>query len=377
MSAFRRAWTREVHYLRHDRWDLAGITLLPGFLIFIVAALFWQGPLLQVPLGIVDGDASTASRTVIRALDASPLIRFGGYYPGEVEAVRAVRAGKIMGFAHIPAGLGESVARHREPVVRILYNGSFLTAGGQVARAAEEAVTEALPEIAADQLPNHAVPASRVRRLAVEATPLGNAPSSFEWFLGLLIFPAVLHLIAACVCAMAIGRELEDKSLSAWAKASGGVASAMVGKMLPYVLAISGWGLVWLLYLTLARGWRVEGSIVLIACGQTLFYTATAAIAALLVAVTRETATALSASAVYAGSALAYSGATLPLNGANAFARTWSNVLPLTHYIALQMGQVSGQAVAAAVAPTTSLMAYVVIAGGGAWAFIMARARRA
>ena len=93
-------------------------------------------------------------------------------------------------------------------------------------------------------------------------------------------------------------------------------------------------------------------------------------------AVTSETATALSASAVYAGSALAYSGATLPLNGGNAFACTWSNVLPLTHYIALQMGQVSGQAVAAAVAPMVSLMAYVVIAGGGALAFIMVRARR-
>ena len=51
-------------------------------------------------------------------------------------AVRAVRTGTIMGFVHIPAGLGESIARHREPVVRILYNGSFLTAGGQVARAA-------------------------------------------------------------------------------------------------------------------------------------------------------------------------------------------------------------------------------------------------
>ena len=377
MTAFRRALAREVRHLRRDRWDLAGITLLPGILIFIVAALFWQGPFRQLPLGIVDRDGSGASRAIIRALDASPLIRPGGSYRDEAAAVRAVRTGTIMGFVHIPAGLGQSIARHREPVVRILYNGSFLTAGGQVARAAGDAVTAAFPTIAASQLPNHAVPEIRVRRLVVEATALGNAPVSFEWFLGLLIFPAVLHLIAACVCAMALGRELEDKSLSAWVKDSGGVGAAMAGKLLPYVVAISGWGLVWLLYLTLARGWRVEGSLVLIACGQTLFYVATAAIAALLVAVTRETATALSASAVYAGSALAYSGATLPLNGGNAFARIWSEVLPLTHYIALQMGQVSGQTVAAAVSPTLALIAYVVVAGGGALAVIRARAGRA
>ncbi|MBW6522802.1 ABC transporter permease [Sphingomonas sp. RHCKR47] len=376
MTAFRRAWSREVEHLRRDPWDLAGITVLPGLLIFVVAALFWQGPLRQIPLGIVDDDAGTAGRAVVRALAASPMIRVEGRYQGEAAAVGAVRAGRIMGFVHIPAGLGDGIARHRGAVLRILYNGSFLTAGGQVASAAEDAVTAALPDIAAERLPNHAVPASRVRRFAVEATLLGNAPISFEWFLGLLIFPAVLHLNAACVCAMALGRELRDTSLSAWARASGGVVPAMVGKMLPYVLAISAWGLVWLLYLTLARGWRVEGSLTLIAGGQALFYAATAAIAALLVAATRETATALSASAVYAGSALAYSGATLPLNGGHAFARIWSNVLPLTHYVALQTGQVSGQALAAAVAPMASLAAYVVVAGGGAAAIVAAAGRR-
>ena len=157
--------------------------------------------------------------------------------------MRAVRTGTIMGFVHIPAGLGQSIARNREPVVRILYNGSFLTAGGQVARAAGDAVTAALPTIAASQLPNHAVPESRVRRLVVEATALGNAPVSFEWFLGLLIFPAVLHLIAACVCAMALGRELEDKSLSAWAKDSGGVGRRWRASCCPmsWPSAAGGW----------------------------------------------------------------------------------------------------------------------------------------
>ena len=86
---------------------------------------------------------------------------------------------------------------------------------------------------------------------------------------------------------------------------------------------------------------------------------------------------ALSASAVYAGWALAYSGATLPLNGANAFSLVWSNVLPLPHYIAVQMGQVSGQTLTAAIAPMSALAAYVIVAGGGAIALIAAGARRA
>ena len=69
LGAFR-ALAREMRHLRRDRWDLAGITLLPGILIFIVAALFWQGPFRQLPLGIADSDGSGASRAIIRAMDA-------------------------------------------------------------------------------------------------------------------------------------------------------------------------------------------------------------------------------------------------------------------------------------------------------------------
>ncbi|MFC3214135.1 ABC transporter permease [Novosphingobium panipatense] len=158
--------------------------------------------------------------------------------------------------------------------------------------------------------------------------PLNNAASSFEWFLSTLIYPAVLHLVAAVTSAMALGRELEGRSLGGWAARSGTIVPALFGKLLPYVGAASLWGIAWLLFVTLGRGWRVEGSVAAIVAGQTLFYLGTAAISALLVAATRETATALSVCAVYAGSALAYAGATLPLNGGSGFARFWSEVLP-------------------------------------------------
>lgn len=377
MSAFRRALALELRHLRHNRWEQIGLFIVPGILLALIAAMLWQGPMRQLPLALVDSDGTTASRSMIRALEASPQIRINGSFSSEVEAVDAVRRGDAMAFVHLPVGLGAGLARHRKPVVRILYNASFLSAGGQTSRAAAEAMQSAVPDMAADQLPNHSIPEPRIQRLVVEATAIGNAASSFEWYLGLLIYPSVLHLVTACVTAMALGRELQGRSLARWTQASGAIAPALAGKMLPYVATVSLWGIAWILWLTLARGWRIEGSITCIVLAQTLFYAATAAITALLIALTHETATALSASAVYAGSALAYSGATLPLNGANAFSLVWSNVLPLPHYIAVQMGQVSGQTLTAAIAPMSALAAYVIVAGGGAIALIAAGARRA
>lgn len=375
MSAFRRALRTELAHLRRDRWDQVGLFVVPTILLFLMAAMLWRGTMHDLPVLVVDSDQSAASRAMIRSLDASPIVQIVGFRQSERDAVIDVRRDIAMGFVHLPAKLGEGLARHRTPVVRIFYNGSFLSAGSLLARGVDQAIANATVELVTSQLSSHALPPDRTRRFVVEATLLGNAATSFEWYLGALIFPAVLHLATAGVCAMALGRELEDRSLAHWVRDSGGVTGALIGKMLPYVAVMSLWGVVWLLYLTLARGWRVEGSIAVIVVGQTLFYAASAAISALLVAATREAATALSASAVYAGSALAYSGATLPLDGAHAFARIWSNVLPLTHYIALQMGQISGQDWVAAVRPALALLAYVVIAGGGAIALIAQQGR--
>lgn len=375
MSAFGHALRAELHHLARDRWDLAGLTLIPALMLFLVGAMFWQGSLRRLPVIVIDDDRSSASRAILRAIDAAPQVRIAGLRASEAEAVAAVRQGQANGFVHLPKDLGKGIARHRTPVIRILYNASFLSAGSQAASGAVGAIQAAAAGLVVDQLSSHALPPDPTRRFAVEAVPLNNAAASFEWFLSTLIYPAVLHLVAAVTCAMALGRELEERSLRGWAARSGGILPALLGKLLPYVAAASLWGVAWLLFVTLGRGWRVEGSIAAIVAGQTLFYLGTAAISALLVAATRETATALSVCAVYAGSALAYAGATLPLNGGSFFARFWSEVLPLTHYLALQTGQLGGQEPGTAMAPMLALLAYVLVPGGLAWLLIRRQAR--
>ena len=69
---------------------------------------------------------------------------------------------------------------------------------------------------------------------------------------------------------------------------------------------------------------------------------ATSENSALLVAGARRVGTALSLTAIYAGSALAFSGGTLPLNGASWLAVGWSAILPYPHYLALAMDQALG-----------------------------------
>lgn len=173
-----------------------------------------------------------------------------------------------------------------------------------------------------------------------------------------------------------MGRALIDGSLADWARASGGGPGALAGKLVPYVLVITAWGAAWLIWIAGVRGWQPSGSLWLILIGQFVLLAATALISALLVAATRETSTALAVSAIYAGSALAYSGGSLPIKGASLFARGWSGLLPFSHYLDLQMDQWLGAPAIVALRQMGLLSLYILIPGA-LTLLLLARAKRA
>uniref|UniRef100_UPI0025D7A08A ABC transporter permease n=1 Tax=uncultured Sphingomonas sp. TaxID=158754 RepID=UPI0025D7A08A len=144
----------------------------------------------------------------------------------------------------------------------------------------------------------------------------------------------------------------------------------LVGRLGPHVVACWLWGIVWIVALTLLGDYRFLGSIWAVAAGLGLLSLATIGVALFLIVVTREVATALSAAVIVAGSALAYSGASLPIDGAAWFARVWSAVLPLTHYIRFEMDVMIGAHTRPLLVEAGAMLLYPVLAGGaGLWLF--------
>lgn len=123
-----------------------------------------------------------------------------------------------------------------------------------------------------------------------------------------MLGPGILHLLIAVTCVSSIGALMEDHSFAAFARGTPAPVAVLIGRMVPHIVAGTLWGTLWLLWLTLARGYRPEGSLMLIVVGLVLLFVATAALALLLVAATREVSTSLSGAVILAGSALAYSG---------------------------------------------------------------------
>ncbi|MBP2276948.1 MULTISPECIES: ABC transporter permease [Sphingomonas] len=377
MSGLRRALWAELAHLARDRFDLALLTLLPLLCLVVMGGMLSGGSPTGLGVMIVDQDHSAASRGVIRAIAASDAVRVIGVGSDLAEAFAAVRQERAVAVVVLPSGLGDGRARAVPRAVEIFYQTAFLSTGVLASTRLQLAVAAELAAQAPAQAGRGGVRLLRAPLPGVEVTLLGNPGASLEWYLGLLIGPAVLHLLIAVTTAASLGRELQDGSLAAWARRVGNPAAALVGRFLPHVALGILWLCLWLLWLTLAQGYRFDGAIALVAVGGALLFVGTAAVSALLIALTGEIATSLSASVIYAGSALAYSGASLPLTGGLLFARVWSSVLPLTHFVALEMDQAIGVTLATWAQQAAVLALVPLLAGGAALLVIRRQARRA
>lgn len=377
MSGLRRALGAELAHLARDRFDLALLTLLPLLFLLVMGGMLFAGVPQGLGVRIVDQDHSAVSRAVIRAIAASDTVRVAGVGSDLAEAFAAVRREQAVAVVVLPAGLGDGRARAAPRSVEIFYQTAFLSTGALASTRLQLAVTAELARHALAQSGLSGAALLHAPPPRVEVTVLGNPGASLEWYLGLLIGPALLHLLIAVTTAASLGRELEDGSLAVWARRVVSPAAALVGRFLPHVVIGTLWLCLWLLWLTLGQGYRFGGEIVLVAIGGVLLFTATAAMSALLIALTGEVATSLSASVIYAGSALAYSGASLPLNGGILFARVWSSVLPLTHYVALEMDQTIGVSLATWGRQAAVLALVPLVAGGAALLVIRRQMRRA
>ncbi len=337
-SAAAAALRRELRHLRGDRGDRLLITLVPLLMLAVMAWLFSASVMREVPIAVVDLDNSAQSRQLARMLDASAGVSVASQPATLQQAQQQLRRLEVFAVVLVPRDATRQALRGQQATVFSFYNATYLTTGQSAARDIADTVAAWNARLLAERIGLQVGPGRlRAARIAVQSDILYNPARSYELFLLPLIFPALLSLLTALACACAVGREVRDGTVRRWL----GHApwAALLGKLLPYIVAGSLWSLLGLLYVAFVRGDGVAGSLVLLVLAQPLLHAASAAYAVLFVGLTRDMGTALSTVGLTLGTALAFSGATFPVIDAPLFTRVWNLLLPLTAYVKLQTQQ--------------------------------------
>ncbi|MDO4682418.1 MAG: ABC transporter permease [Lautropia sp.] len=357
---------REWGFLWRSRWDMALSVWVPWLLIGLVMIVFLNGTLRHVPIAVVDHDHSETSRSLIRKLSASPGIHVKAVPASLEEAWSLVRRLDVYAVVHIPSDVSRQMARGGSGTVFAFYNASYMTIGQSAARdiaAALQAQNIETTRMRSQYLKDR--PALAAVPVQVQSTVLFNAARSYEHFLVGLVAPAILQLAFCLSVVAAFGRELRDGTVAAWlAACDGRLVAAALGKLLPYLVLFLAHGAATLFWLAHVRGDGIAGSAVVLMLGYAALYLAYAAMAVLLVGLTRNMATALSLTGMYTGVALAFSGGTFPLIGGPLFTQIWSYLLPFTAYVQLQMQQLDmGAPWHVSMWQVSAMLMFLVIAG--------------
>ena len=328
MNVLRREW----HRMTSRRIYLGAAVVLPLFLIFFMATIFGDGQMRHLPIGIVDGDNTATSRSIVRSMAAVPTFDVVAHYADDAAARAAVQRREVYGYLSIPLGFEEAMVRGMGATLCYYYHYALLAVGGEVMSAFETAL----------------IPV-RMAPIVVEAVTLGAGEENIETFLlpmtsddhalynpsldyavylAVPIFYIMFQILVLLVTLYAVGSERRS-----WlAAADGNILRAVMGKLLPYTLIFVAEALLanmvffhWE-HIPFAGGWG------LFALTTVLFIVATQSVAVILYALFPVLSLVISVVSMVGSLGATLSGLTFPLSAMSPVVQWVARLFPVRHF---------------------------------------------
>jgi len=321
------------HILRRDKWLLSCLTWIPILLAMMIWGVFSAGIARDLPIGVVDLQHSQLSRKLIQSLDASSSLAVNYHYTSASEAKNAMIEGDIYAYAVIPSKFDQDILQHRQPQLSVFYNSQYIL----VAKLINSAVAQAI-------------------------TALFNRNNNYAQFLVTAIVPAIWQI---CIVVSTI------LILAAHFRIYGGKNGfAFLGEkpyarltilLSQYIPVFMAQGALFLYWFYSVLDWPMEGSFVVMLLAQLATVIACIIMGALFFFLSMDPARAMSFAGAFTAPSFAFMGITFPVSDMNTLAYAWRSLLPITHYIEVQVSQASyGASAAQSLSSLWPMIGYVV-----------------
>lgn len=357
-----------------DRWLTALLGLLPLTLFVVLWAIFSAGTGRDLPVGVVDLDNSSLSRQLVRYYNASPALQPQPFEDVE-SASSALNSGKTYGTVIIPAGFEKATMRGESPDITAFYNSQYILIGKLVSAALNQSQSTfaALVETKSKMLKGTTV-TSQAAGLSVplrfQLVPLFNAGTNYAQFLVSALIPALWQIVI--VASGMLSMALTDTRIGLEQQFRPSIAKALAAKIISLFVPLWLLGVVFATVMHFALGWPMNGSWAMVFAAQALMVLAGLAVGSLLYLGTRNATRAMSLVAGFTAPAFAFMGVSFPASDMPFLAQCWRAILPVSHYITLQIGQFNyGAALKDAAPAMLALAAFSLI-----WGLVALKLRR-
>lgn len=356
---------REGRLLFADPWLMSLVSWIPLLLFGSIWFIFSGAIARDLATGVVDLDGSRMSRALIRQYDASPALQVGRSYSTVAEGAKALRGGEIYALVIIPASLEKDTLLGRAPQVTAFYNSQFILIGRLINAALQQAHGTSITGI--EVAKNLRSGSPEMRMVLATAVPIGNqlnplfnSSSNYAQFLVSAIIPAIWQILIAVTTILSMAAEIRREGLYRWLHPH--PVAAILLKLMPYTLVFWLQGIGFLGGMFVLLGWPMHGSWAVLLGAQFLTVLACQAAGACIFFLSPDPTRALSLAAAYTAPAFAFMGITFPVSDMNLAARIWRCILPISHYIDIQVGQANyGVPAATAISELGCLLVFLLL----------------
>ena len=232
---------RECRILRKNHIYGFCMVAFPLLAMIFFTSLMDEGLPEDMPVGVVDLDNTSTSRSLVRRLDAFQNSRVVSRYPSVADARRAVQENQIYAFLYIPKGTTDDLLSSRQPKISFYYNMASIMSGALLMK--DLKVISNLGSAAVGQATMRAkgyTPeqiSAFLQPIRLDLHQVANPWTNYNLYLSTVFVPGVMMLFMFLISAYSLGMELKFQRGQEWlGMADNRIVVAILGKFLPQAL---------------------------------------------------------------------------------------------------------------------------------------------
>ena len=328
---------RELLILRQNHIYRFCMVLFPILVIIFFTSMLDDGLPTEMPVGIVDLDNTSTTRSLERRLNSFQMSKVVAHYSSVAEARHAIQRNEIYGFLYVPKGTTAKLLAQRQPKISYYYSYTTLAAGSMLMKDMKTISTLGSAGLGQATMRAKGLTDKQIQTIlqpiTIDLHQIANPWSSYNVYLTTVMVPGIIMLFIFLISTYSLGTELKFASSKKWLEmADNNIMVALLGKFLPQTI-------IWLaivfgyqLYVFFHLGFPHQGSpfmLVLLGLMQVLASQGFGIFAFGLMPSLRMS---MSISSLWAVVSISMAGSAFPVMGMDGALQSLSWLFPLRHY---------------------------------------------
>lgn len=358
---------REIQRLTTRPLYICCIFVLPILCSLFFTSLMDNGLPYDLPVGIVDQDNTSTTRSIIRNLNAFEQTGLKQAYADVAQARQAMQRGEIYAFFYIPTGTTENVISGRQPHISFYTNNSYLIAGSLIYRDMRTMAVLANASVGLKTMQargiNEKTAREQLQPIVIDTHAIHNPWLNYSVYLNNTILPGILMIMIMMLTVFSLGSELKENTAHEWMRLAGNrIGPAIATKLLPYTCIFT--MLIWFLYAYLYGILRFPcySSMGGLALSGLMLVLSSQALGMFFFILFPTMRLALSTCSLWGVVAFSISGFTFPIMAMPPSLQALSNLFPLRHYFLIYVSQIlNGYPIYYAWQPYMALLIFTIL----------------